>query len=148
MIEDGVKSAIQAARQEAASHLPGHLSLHEVEEVVNVGRPDAIDVDLFVGLGFDVIVELNLEFSIGVTWENPVDKLADIVSLVENPPATVHELLDRLWGDLQPSEIRVSERLQAIVGEQGCVKWQGDKVEERVVNYIGHRGWLDKKLRP
>lgn len=141
-VADLLKEAIEAP---VKSRLPGHLSLREVEDVVSVARPDAIDVDVFVGFGLELGVELELEFDMGVTWEDPVSKIENIVKLVEDPPATVHQLCDRLWG-IVPSEVRVYERLQAVVGEQGQVRWYGDDVMQRVVSYIGHRGWLEKRL--
>lgn len=137
----------QAIISPVRNKLPGHLSLHEVEDVVNIACPDAIDVDLFVGFGVDLGVELQLEFDMGITWEDPISKVGNIVKLVESPPETVHQLCDRLWG-IVPSEVRVYEKLQAVVGEQGQVRWYGEDVMQRVVNYIGHRGWLEKKLRP
>lgn len=143
-VADAIRQAIE---EPVKKRLPGHLSLHEVKDVVNLARPDAIDVDIFVGFGLSLGVELELEFDLGVTWEDPVAKIDAIVDMVENPPETVHQLLDRLWS-ITPSEIRVYQRLQAVVGEQGMIRWYGDKVEERVVQYIGHRGWLEKKLRP
>lgn len=139
-IENAIEKPIKAK-------LPGHISLHEVKDIVNIARPDAIDVDLFVGFGLELGVELELEFDMGVTWEDPVSVVEGIVELVESPPHTVHQLCDRLWG-IVPAEVRIYERLQAVVGEQGQVRWYGPDVMERVVTYIGHRGWLDKSLRP
>ena len=127
--------------------LPGHLSLGEAAKIIEIAKPDAIDVDIFVGFGVELGVELELEFDLGVTWEDPVSKIGGIVQMVESPPETVHQLCDRLWG-IVPSEVRVYERLQAVVGEQGQVRWYGPDVMERVTAYIGYRGWLEKRLRP
>ena len=129
------------------SRLPGHLSLGEAADIISIAKPDAIDVDIFVGFGVELGVELELEFDLGVTWEDPVSKIGGIVQMVESPPETVHQLCDRLWG-IVPSEVRVYERLQAVVGEQGQVRWYGPDVMERVTAYIGYRGWLEKRLRP
>ena len=127
--------------------LPNHLSLGEAIKVIEIAKPDAIDIDLFVGFGVEIGVELELEFDIGVTWEDPVSVVGDLVQIVENPPETVHQLCDRLW-TIVPSEIRVYERMQAVLGEQAQLRWYGPDVMERVTAYIGYRGWLDKKLRP
>ena len=145
--DHAAQAILDAIEEPVKKRLPGHLSLHEVKDVVEVAKPDAIDVDLFVGFGVELGVELDMEFDLGVTWEDPVSKIENIVDMVENPPATVHQLCDKLWG-VVPSEVRVYERLQAVVGEQAQVRWYGPDVMERLVAYIGHRGWLDKKLRP
>ena len=145
--EHAAQAILNAIENPIKSKLPGHLSLGEAAKVVEIAKPDAIDVDLFVGFGVDLGVELNMEFDLGVTWEDPVSKIGNIVDMVENPPETVHQLCDKLWG-VVPSEVRVYERLQAVIGEQGQVRWYGPDVMERVTAYIGYRGWLDKKLRP
>ena len=139
-----IREAIEAP---VKSRLPGHLSLGEAKDVIEIAQPSAIDVDLFVGFGLELGVELELEFDLGVTWENPVQVIGGIVGLVESPPETVHQLCDRLW-TIVPAEVRVYERLQAVIGEQAQVRWYGDDVMQRVVEYIGHRGWLEKRLRP
>ena len=141
---DAIREAIE---QPVKSRLPGHLSLGEAKKVIEIAQPSAIDVDLFVGFGLELGVELELEFDLGVTWENPVQVVSSIAGLVEQPPETVHQLCDRLWG-VVPAEVRVYERLQAVVGEQAQVRWYGDDVMERLVAYIGYRGWLEKRLRP
>ena len=75
---------------------------------------------------------------------SPFDKLRHAFQPVQH---AVHQLCDALWG-IVPSEVRVYERLQAVVGEQGQIRWYGENVMQRVVKYIGHRGWLEKRLRP
>ena len=127
--------------------LPGHLSLGEAAKVIEIAKPSAIDVDIFVGFGLELGVELELEFDLGVTWENPDQVIGGIIQMVENPPETVHQLCDRLWS-IVPSEVRLYERLQTVVGEQVQVRWYGEDVMERLTAYIGYRGWLEKKLRP
>ena len=136
-----------AIAEPVRAKLPGHLSLHEAAELVALARPSSIDCDLFVGFGLSLGVELELEFAVGVTWDNPEEVIGGIVGIVENPPERVHGLLDQLWA-IKPAEIRVYERLQAVVGEQVQLRWNGDDVMERVVEYIGKRGWLEHKLRP
>ena len=127
--------------------IPNHLSLGEAAEIISIAQPDAVDLDLFVGFGVELGVELEMEFDIGITIEDPARCVGNIVDLIENPPETVHQLCDKLWG-IVPSEVRVYERLQAVVGEQVQVRWTGENVMERVVQYIGKRGWLEKRLRP
>ena len=141
------EAIVHAIEKPIRSKIPGHLSLGEAAKVVEIAQPSAIDVDLFVGFGVELGIELELEFDLGVTWENPAAVIGGIVHLVENPPATVHALCDTLWG-VKPSEIRVYERAQAVVGEQVQVRWYGDDVMERLVKYLDQRGWLEKKLRP
>ena len=143
-VAEALKEAIE---QPVRKKLPGHLSLGQAADIISIAKPDAIDVDVFVGFGLELGVELELEFDMGVTWEKPDQVVGGIVHLVEDPPHTVHQLCDRLWG-IVPAEVRVYERLQAVVGEQGQVRWYGDDVMERVVSYISHRGWMEKSLRP
>ena len=147
LIEQGVRQVVNEAAKRAKDKLPGHLSLHESVEYIRLSEPSFIDIDLFAGFGVDVGIELNLEFGMGATFGKPVELIEGIVDIVEHPPVTVHQLCDKLW-TVVPKEIRVYEKLQAVVGEQGSVKWDGDDVMERVVKYIGKRGWLEKKLRP
>ena len=145
---DHVAQAIlQELEKPVKERLPGHLSIGEAAKVIAIAKPDAIDVDLFVGFGLELGIELELEFDIGVTWENPAGIVTSLVELIETPPETVHQLCDRLWG-IVPAEVRMYERLQAVIGEQAQIRWYGPDVMERVTAYIGYRGWLDKKLRP
>ena len=146
-IESGVRQVVDEARNAARRRLPGHISLPDAPDIIKIAKPDAIDVDIFAGFGVDLGVELELEFDMGVTWEQPEKAIGGIVSLIEQPPETVHQLCDRLWA-IVPTEVRVYERLQAVVGEQGQVRWFGDKVLERLVAYITHRGWLERRIRP
>ena len=141
------QTIVEAIEAPVRDKIPGHLSLGEAAQVVAIAQPSAIDVDLFVGFGVELGIELELEFDLGVTWENPADVIGSIVDIIEHPPETVHQLCDKLWG-VKPSEIRVYERAQAVVGEQVQVRWYGDDVMERLVEYLGQRGWLEKKLRP
>ena len=141
------KELADAIEKPIRDKLPGHLSLHEVVEVVKIAEPSAVECDIFAGFGISLGIELELEFDVGITIEHPAAKIEALVELVENPPETTHQLLDRLWS-IAPSEVRVSERLQAIIGEQVAVKWYGDDVLERVVQYIAAKGWLEKRLRP
>ena len=143
-VADAIKNAIE---QPVRSRLPGHLSLGEAAKIISIAQPDAIDVDLFVGFGLELGVELELEFDLGVTWENPVQIISSIEHMVESPPETVHQLCDRLW-QMVPAEVRVYEKLQAVIGEQAQVRWYGNNVMGRVVKYITYRGWLEKRLRP
>ena len=145
--EHAAQAILHAIENPVKSRLPGHLSLGEASKVIEIAQPSAIDVDIFVGFGVELGVELELEFDLGVTWENPVQVVGGIVEMVENPPETVHQLCDRLWG-IVPTEVRVYERLQAVIGEQGQVRWYGNDVMQRLVNYITYRGWMEKKLRP
>ena len=143
-VVDGIEHAIEA---KIRGRLPNHLSLHEAVEVVKIAQPDRIDIDVFVGFGVELGIELDMEFDVGVSIEEPVRVIGAIVDLVENPPETTHQLLDRLW-TIIPSEVRVYERLQAIVGEQVQVAWTGEGVMDRVCTYVNRRGWLEKRLRP
>lgn len=145
-IENGVKKLIEEAQNEAKKALPGHVSVADAVDIIKIAKPDAIDVDLFVGFGLELGVELDLEFDLGVTWEDPIQVVDDLVATIENPPRTVHQLLDRLW-HFVPAEIRVYERLQAVIGEQGQIRWNGQDVIQRVAAYCTHKGWMEKKLR-
>ena len=145
--EHVAQTIVEAIEEPIKSKIPNHLSLGEAAKIVEIAQPSAIDVDLFVGFGVELGVELELEFDLGVTWEDPVQVIGGIVDLIEHPPETVHQLCDRLWS-VKPSEVRIYERAQAVVGEQVQVRWYGDDVMERLVAYIGYKGWLEKRLRP
>ena len=127
--------------------LPDHLSFGDVKEVLEVAKPDAIDVDIFASFGVEVGIEFEIKFGMGITIERPTDKIGAIEGIIESPPETVHQLCDHLWG-LVPSEVRVYEELAASIGEQGMIRWNGEDVMTRVVEYITDRGWMEKRLRP
>ena len=127
--------------------IPGHLSFHEAHDAIMVARPDLIKIDVFAGFGIELGVELELEFGMGIAVRDPFKKYEPIRKMIEDPPPTVHNLCDRLWA-IVPEEVHVWEELQAVVGEHGEFVWIGEGVMERVVEYIGHRGWLEKRLRP
>ena len=80
------ETIVHAIEQPVRSKLPGHLSLGEAAKVIEIAQPSAIDVDIFVGFGVELGVELEIEFDLGVTWENPVQVVGGIVQLVEQPP--------------------------------------------------------------
>ena len=146
-LEDGVRHIVTEMTNDVRNKLPDHHALAQAVEVIEIARPTAIDIDLFAGFGVDLGVELQMEFGMGITVTHPETAVANLIDLANNPPDTVHRLCDKLWG-IKPSEVRVYEKLQAVVGEQIMIKWDGDEVLERVVEYIGKRGWLEKKLRP
>ena len=147
VLEQGVESTFKKLRSEVLKKLPGHLSLHEAVDIIKATEPSQIDLDVFAGFGVDIGIELNLQFDMGITVNQPAEKIEALVDIIEHPPATVHALCDKLWG-IVPDEVRIGEQLQAIVGESGVCKWEGEDVMQRVTEYIGRRGWLEHSLRP
>ena len=144
--------AIEEALEEALvkpvkAKLPDHLSFGDVQEILTVAKPDYIDVDVFVGFGVEIGIEFEIKFGMGITIADPVGKIEAIENIIEHPPATVHQLCDHLWS-LAPDEVRVYEELAASIGEQGMLRWSGEGVMTRVVEYITDRGWMEHRLRP
>ena len=129
------------------SRIDGHAIIHEVVEGLKLAEPSAVDIDLFASIGVELGVELELEFDMGITVEQPRQHIEALAQIINNPPATVHQLCDRLWG-IVPTEVRTYERFQVVFGGQVQERWYGEDVMQRVVNFLDKEGLLEKSLRP
>ena len=137
----------QAIVQPIKGKIDGHAIVQDVLDTLEVAQPSAIKVDLFASIEVALGIDLSLEFGMGITIEQPVDKIGNLTDLIEHPPATVHQLCDKLWG-IVPTEIRMYEKGQAVFGIAVEEDWFGEDVMTHVVQFLDKRGWLEHKLRP
>ena len=127
--------------------LPGHVTIAGGKDTIRIAQPSAIAIDVFASIEVALGVDLGLEFGMGIVVRKPLEKLDALIHIEDSPPETVHQLCDQLWSVL-PSEIHIYGQVQAVAGVRADISWDEDDVMQHLVEYLGHKGWLEKRLRP